>query len=417
MKEVRVFHHYFINKCISSLIRGFADYFSTEFFDRTKEIVISTYSKAVQYYKQKQEGDLVKTNVKYPFLSLDPSMDFEPDPQSGRFLWEYPSYVTDYGIRMFYPKIYEDPYVLISVILNRYKGRFDLTAWCSSIYELMDFRTLTFQLFGGQERYIIPKNIGGYLILPNEVVSYTYENPYKAISYTLDWNNYSNCEVSLIKNINQQRMVFPFSLRPYIKLVGLASNNDSYGGPENDLSEYKLTLSCEWECSLPTHLLLYATKEPDITQRYNPLFTDDAARIFLDLDLCYDYYKLGGKDFSYNVSTRKIFYDLGTSKEDNSKWKETEEEMIFYKAFNYVITEEDDTNIHSDSPINFVVQLDQTVEDPFTLVIISKYGEMKRDHHWKVDVEDKSKIIFISFNLDSLKKDDVLWFVFYKAAE
>ena len=55
MEQKQVFHHYYINNCIGSLFRGFADYFQNTFYERSNEIIISTYDKAVQHINERKE--------------------------------------------------------------------------------------------------------------------------------------------------------------------------------------------------------------------------------------------------------------------------------------------------------------------------------------------------------------------------
>ena len=265
MQENQIFHHYFINNSLSSLIRGIADYFGTEFFDRTKEIVISTYEKGVQHWLERQKNGGEKMTSHYPYIVMDPDMAFEPDPQAGRFFWGYPNFMGQFASQLFKPAIYEDSNLLVAPILNRYKGRFDLIVWCSSIYELMDFRMLTYQLFGGQERIIKPVNIDGVLVLPDELLVYTYDNPYTGESYSLDWAN-NKSEVILVKNINQNRMVYPFQVNPWIKMLDVNDGAEKYGGGD-EVSDHRITITCEWECSLPTHIGIIATKQPNFSPK------------------------------------------------------------------------------------------------------------------------------------------------------
>lgn len=425
MQENKVFHHYYINNCIGSMIRGIADYFGTEFFDRTKEIVISTYEKGVQHWIQRQQNAGEKMSPKYPFVVFDPGLDFEPDPQAGRFFWGYPNFMGNFASKMFRPAIYEDENLLIAPILNRYKGRFDIIVWCSSVYELIDFRMLTFQMFAGQDRIITPVNIEGYIVLPDELLAYTYENPYTGESYSIDWSA-NRSEVVLVKNINKNRMVYPFEITPWIKLISCDDGSEKYGGSGDEISDHRLTLSCEWECSIPTHLGLVATKQPlHSTKPINPLTRKDI-KIGWDIDVGYQYSvsfrdpdsgsQIGDKvPLADKIIHTFVGQDMTTG-DDGEFAKSYWSEMASYKdRYNYLITQDDYDKAHADPPENFVVNLIDDIEDPYNLRIYGKFGPLMRDYHWKIT--SPGVVEFIGFNLGALNVGDNLWFAIYEVEE
>ena len=55
--------------------------------------------------------------------------------------------------------------------------------------------------------------------------------------------------------------MFPFYIRPYIKLTGVSDGSEKYGGSGDEISDYRLSVSMEWECSLPTHLIMLASDQ------------------------------------------------------------------------------------------------------------------------------------------------------------
>ena len=251
----RVYHIYYANGVLGSFFRGLASYFATELYPRTKEVVIGTYQKAIQHYTNLQNEAGEKYTPEFPFLTFDPTMEFEPEEVAGKFLYQYPNFLPGFAAKVFSPTIYEDANISIDPVLNRYKGRCELIIWCSSVYELIDLRVLTYQFFGGNVgRLVKPKSCQSYFIMPNELVFYSHTNPYQKTTYPLDWENNQRVDINLIKNINQNRMVFPFLLEPSLKLEGISDASTKYGG--DTLSEEKLSLDISWECYIPTHLVL-----------------------------------------------------------------------------------------------------------------------------------------------------------------
>lgn len=258
--KVSDFHYFFINNIFGSLIEGIGEYFSYELFPRTTELVVGTYSKAVQHYKNRQNVGGEKHQINYPFLTLDPILDIEPEDHEGKFFHSYPNFMLNFATKLYNPVIYEDAHVLIAPVLNRYKGSLELIMWNGSVYESIDNRILAWQFFAGTGRPVFPKNIQSYFILPDNLVYFTYNNPYKKETYQLDWtNNRSKCV--LVKNINKTKWVFPFELRPWITLRSINDGEEKYGG--DDLGESKLTLDLEWECSIPTHCVVVLKDYPD----------------------------------------------------------------------------------------------------------------------------------------------------------
>jgi len=419
MKQRIVYHHYFINSVLSSLIRGYADYFHNElFYPRSREIIIASYEKGVQHFLQRKNNAGEKMAPKYPFLVLDPMFDFEPDPQAGRSLWRYPNFaqgIRDYA--EFEPPIYEDDNLKISALLNRYKGRMDLIVWCSSPYELMDFRHLLMNSFAGFDRPIYPSCINGYIVIPDDLYFYTYENPYDGQKYTINWTE-NKSEVVLLKNIALNKMVFPFAFRPYIKMVSCDDGSEKYGGSGDELSDYRLTVGLEWEAEVPSYIGLQASMRPDYsTVLYNG--NPQEVKFHLDLDIGFAYVAKyedeHGTQKTYNIPDNTI--QLFSAEETDEYGEKTQlgwsDEVTFKEKYMYIITQENEDSIKADTPIDFSVTLTEDITDAFKVRIYAKYGELYRDHHWYV--ESPGVIVFKSFQLQSLRVGDIMWFAVYES--
>lgn len=404
-EQFKSFHHYFINNTVSRMVRGIADYFGNEFFERSQEIVIASYEKGVQHFKQRLNESGEKHAPKYPFIVFDPSMDFEPDPQAGRFFHGYPNFVGVFASYLTKPTIYEDNNIIVAPILNRYKGRFDIVVWCSSIYELIDFRFLIIQMFGGQDRLIYPKNILGQIILPDELVGYEYGNPYTEVSYDLDWEE-NKSSVELIRNINQNRMVYPFEFRPWIKLLDVGDGAEKYGGSGDELSDHRLNISLEWECSIPTHIGLLASKKP---------IFDRILDLNMDVGYTYkcDFHDPNTGEMINSIMLADTKLNIYGTEDSTSLEREVKSDWLEYKdRYNYFITQDELDKINSQPVENFILPLEEPVENAHRIRIYGKYGPLKLHYHW--ELVDNDKVEFRSMNLkNSFEVGDVLWFAIY----
>lgn len=416
-----IYHNFFINNTISAIIRGFADWVGNELFDRTQEIVIATYEKGVQHHSQRMKdtgGE--KLAPKFPYVVIDPQLDFEPDPQMGRFFHGYPNFMGGFASDMYLPVIYDDGNVRISPILNRYKGQMDVIVWCSSVYDLIDKRMMAYQIFGGQDRIIYPKNIRGNIILPNEILTYTYENPYNGLNYTLDWESSDN-QIILVKNINQDRWCFPFSIRPWLKMTSCNDGSTKYGGRSDALGDQRLMISLEWECHIPTHLALMTNKRPTWEDVENPFYTHNV-KLQADISVGYEYSVVvpyvddAGEDAETAVPypEHKIVLLAGDSTNGellNDAHVITEENLTYSTRYSYTITEEDYAAYHTEPATITTITLPEPCAAQHHLKLVGKYGELIPRYHWRL--ADENTVEMLGFNLDLLNAGDTIWILYY----
>jgi hypothetical protein len=423
VQDVKVYHHYFINNTIGAIVRGFADYFGNTFFERTQDIVIATYDKGVEHFRNRKNFAGEKMSPKYPFIVVDPQLDFEPDPQAGRFFWGYPQFMGTLAAQMITPPVYEDENVLIGPVLNRYKGRIDIIVWAGSVYQLIDYRMLAYQMFGGLDRPTYPTTINGYIVLPDEVISYNYSNRYTGSSYSLDWES-NRAKVVLVKNINKNRMVYPFKIYPSLKLTDVGDGSEKYGGSGDELSNHRLNLSFEWECSIPVHLGLIATKHPDYSTKPMPNglggLLEKEVDMYMDMSVGYEFRipfmnpETGEYDRHTNVS-QYIFETYSsidsTSATGRDVWSDT---LVYKDRYNYTLTQADHDAIHDETePLNFLVYLPMDCTDPYTLRVYGKYGPLIRDHHWKV--VGNGIVEFLGWQMVNMQVGDNIWFAVYES--
>jgi len=386
--ERKLYHHTYINGVMGSFFRGMADFFRTEFFPRTTEVVMATYEKAVVHYHNRIKNLGEQHSPQYPFVTFDPSLDFEPDPQGGRFLHGYPQFETTIGRDLNRNKIYEDDNISISPVLNRYKGRFELIIWASSVYEAIDYRVLSYQFFGGLDRYLRPANIEGYFVLPEELVLYNYDNLYTGENYDLDWANKTTAGNKLIKNINQTKLCWPFSIHPMVKLTGITDGSEKYGG--DDLSESRLTLEMEWEAAIPTHLIFDVQKLP--ARAKNIVFQITSG-------------------FNYVPASDDLAPDeLMLSIMDSTSGEVTRVDANYEDAYNYVLTEDDANGLEDGDDI--VIDIGSSVDMSELIKVYGRFGILKESYNF--ELEDGHNVVLIGDSIEGLITGDIITIVKYK---
>jgi len=250
--------HFYINNNFGSFYRGILNWFSDDFYP-FKYKVISTYDKAVEYFnKQLQEGKEIDAQI-LPAITLDPSGEFMPEERGGKFLWQYPnlypnfapkvSRVRNYGQD---PKtLYIDDNIIITPCFSRFQGSCEILFWLNSVYEYLDFRTKLFMWSGGLERWLRPELFWSYITLPDELIDLEYSNDYSGEKYKIDWRA-TKSVMTLIKNIDQLKTVYPILLTPQFKFTSISDNSEKYGG--DNLSTWKLSATINYEIEIPTFL-------------------------------------------------------------------------------------------------------------------------------------------------------------------
>lgn len=260
----------YVHESFSSLFHGMLNWFSTIFEPRFAYKVISTYDKAVQFFKSKRmaKDGTIQTNI-LPSITLDPNLDFTNEDRSGRFFWMFPNF-NNYCFRPFAPKInLKDQGVTISVIHTRYSGTCDVTFWLSSIYELFDFRSKIIQFCGGTGRWIRPDFFWSHIILPKEIVEFNRPDDKKK----LDWSA-TPLELIQLNTTNSREYAMPYPLNAIWRLDSLSDGSTKYGADQ--LTEWRFTATFTWEANIPTYLRLdnysFYNMRPNVSVHVTPAY-------------------------------------------------------------------------------------------------------------------------------------------------
>jgi len=384
------YHYVYINNVFGSFVRGLADYFRTEMYPRTKETVIGTYERSVQHFLNRQKDPGEKHSVEYPFITFNPEITFEPEERMGKFFHQYPNFENRWANYICEPKLYDDGNVSIAPVINRYKGTFEIILWLGSVYETIDQRAYTYQFFGGLDRPIYPKAIDGYFIVPDELITYNYNNPYNGVNYNLDWSG-TDVTQTLVKNINQNKWTWPFEIKPWIKLTGIDDGTEKYGGSGDELSDHRMTIQLEWECNLPTHLAVKIDKMPD---------------------------NYSGLDFSINTGFHYVpTSSIGGITIPQDKIITTNDSTSTYSVdttidttYNYIVTATNAVSILADEI--FEITLLKEVVDQNLIHVYAKLGMLTPEMHWRL--KDSFTIEIVGFNMDLLLEGDIITISYYK---
>jgi hypothetical protein len=157
-------------------------------------------------------------------------------------------------IKRIYDPIYQDQNVMINVGFMRIQGDIEVLMLLNSFYEYCDVRMLLYQIFGGIDRWIYPQYFTSFIILPHNILNYTYSNPYTGQVYKLNWQQAGIYE-KLVRSTAKNEMVLPLEIKPVYKMTGFNDASDRYGGTEK-LADWRLGATIRYEIEIPTYFIV-----------------------------------------------------------------------------------------------------------------------------------------------------------------
>ncbi len=288
LEELPKFQEYdvvYVHQCFMSLFSGMLNWFSTVLYPRFNYKVITTYDKAVEVFKKKQQNADGQVQTAFlPALTLDPMLDFSNEERAGRFYWMFKNLSQPNGSIMWNKIRLVDQGVTIVPMFTRYQGTAELTAWMPSIYELMDYRTRVIQYFGGYQRWIRPDMFWTHLILPKELLTS------KGPEGDIDWSGINPKIISLETTGGTKEYALPFRLDAIWRLDSFGDATNKMGADQ--IAEYKATCTLTWECNIPTFIRLENYTYPIHTINLNVSMSASQCRYPLDINYM-TYFKLG----------------------------------------------------------------------------------------------------------------------------
>lgn len=386
-------HIIYINNVVGNIISGIAKYIRRDLMPRAKETIVSTNSKAIEVLRNRKRLAGEKWTPKFPFLVVDPNLNIEPDPITGRFWQNYPNFYGNFSSKINDTVIYDDGNVRITPIINRYRSTIDITAWCSNVYEAIDFSIYVQQQFGGMGRIIYPTYIDALIIIPDELKDFNYKNYYTGEEYNIDWDNDDNTDYILIRNINRSKLCFPVSVRPNLTLVSISNDSDKFGGVGDVLGDHAVTFTIEWECNIPVHINLQSDQLP------KSIYNLEIANI------------ISVMGFIDPITTKDILYPKEMHVHTASKQLEKAEQLnlVFDEMFTYILTTENIYSIQDNEHIE--ITIDKDISDIRYIRIYGPYGFLQAEIHYKIE---DNKIILYGPPMKKLEVDDNLYIIVYK---
>ncbi len=387
-REPRRDLYFFIHNVYANFFKDTLDYFSLHLMPQAEFSLISTYSKAVQYINQMCENDgkeMDKPNL--PAVLLNPSGDFNIAEASsgGKFLWRHPHLAPGLIKRIFEP-IYKDDNTQIHPGFVRMQGEMELLFLLNSFYEYCDIKMLLLNVFGGYERWIYPQFFTTFIILPEEMINYTYTNEYTGESNTLDWTS-AGAYQQLVKTTNRNELVIPCKIKPIYKLMSLSDASNKYGAAD-DIAEWKLGATINYEIEIPTHLVLqsdYLFEQIDckisagstfsVYESYEPPILNIRKSVFVNSFFGIIHKDTGG--IVHEDIGGIVHKDIEISDGVGYITQSEEKEYSFHTRYFHTITQE-----QVDSTSNITISMPEQIGDINGLIVNSKYGKLEYGDHY-----------------------------------
>ncbi len=393
------YHYEFIHNVFANFFKDTLEYFSTYLNPRFEWTVVGTFDKAVEYIEKKKQIGRESDVPILPAMVLNPTGDFGlADANTGaRQLWRFPNLAPNMIRRIFDP-IYQDRNILINVGFSRIKGDIELILLLNSFYEYCDMRMFLTQIFGGLERYIYPRWFKSFIILPDEIKNYNYNNEYTGHTYKMNWQSTGEVESKLVKSTNRNELVFPCNIKPIYKLTGINDGSEKYGGDK--LAEWKLTASIEYEVEMPSFLLLqadYLAENINFDIRYGS---------------CYSEY-----DFDVPVNRQRIHnnWNFGLSNNEDSRPTYPEiaditdtPDLVFKTRYYHNLTSNE-----VDGTSNITFEIYEPIPEEYYIILNSKYGPLVHKMHYNIH-QSVTTVEIIKSTTQNLVEGDVLELYIYE---
>ena len=390
------FHYFFIHNVFGHFFHDSLDYFSSYLYPRFEWTVVATYDKAVEYIMKTEQLNREADVPNFPALILNPSGEFTLDDANttARQLWRFPNLAPGM-IKSIYDPIYQDSRMLVTTGFTRIKGEIELIMLTNSFYEYCDLRVFLIQIFGGFERYITPLYFNSFIILPEELLNYTYVNEVEGINYSIDWeNNQANSE--LILSTAKTELVYPCKIKPRYRMMNISDGSERYGGTDN-VADWRLNITLEYEVEMPSYIILesdYLVENISVTIGYSSAFSENYGFIPKEVD-------------SFESS-----YDTKLVEEENSE-PEFPDEADIVDRNNLILSNRyfhQITQTEIDSTSNIKITMPEQVIDFNYLIVNCKSGQLtygidEEGGHYTLKDDGNTLVIFknnVYFEVDEI---------------
>jgi hypothetical protein len=365
--------YFFIHNVFVAFFNDIMEYMKY-LYPRFQYTVFGTYDKAVEYLNKMAQYCRETDKPFLPALVLNPSGDFDiaDTIAGGRQLWRFPNLAWGFNKYLFDP-IYQDKNLQVFVSFMRIKGEIEFLMLLNSFYEYTDIRMLLLNYFGGIDRIIEPSFFSSFIILPPDLVNYTYTNEYTGLKYKIDWFG-AGAKLELIKTTGETRLVVPCRIKPQISLTNLSDASNRYGGTDK-LAEYRLGGTLHYEVELPNMIVL----EGDYLAEH------------VDVELDYGSVYSAYKTYDVPVNRQRVEYTLdwpGLDETSDSRIDLTGDttghceitqtyDLVYKTRYFHIVTQEE-----VDSTSDLVITIPEVISNPVFLVVSSIDGKLDYGDHY-----------------------------------
>lgn len=365
------YHYEFIHNVFASFFADTLDYFTEYLHPRFVYRVVGVYSKAVEFLSKKDQYGREVDKPRLPALILNPvgEVNLADAVAGGRFLWRGVNLAPGFIKRLFDP-IYQDSNIRVDVGFLRLKGEIELIILLNSFYEYCDLRLFLLQIFGGIERVIYPRRFSSFVILPEELINYSYSNEYTGENYTIDWESAGATE-KLVKTTNRTELTVPCEIKPTFKLTGLSDGSTKYGGSDK-LADWRLTASIEYEVEIPSYLILesdYLAENIQLEVKYSSCYseyTDYQPPVNRELtDFAWDFGLDSTSHSEITVPSEATKTNLGT--------------FVFKTRYFYTVLAADAT-----SEVYFDITIEEQITNNRLIIVNSVSGKLDYGDHFTI---------------------------------
>lgn len=369
--------YHFIHNVFANFFKDSLDFFSTCIHPRFEYRVVGTYDKAVEYLQKTEQYNRETDKPMLPALILTPSGEFLPADANagGKQYWRYPNLAPGLIKRLFDP-VYQDKNLVINVAFLRIKGEMELIMLLNSFYEYCDIKLLFLNTFGGMERIIYPMYFSSFIIIPDSLASYIYQNEYTGESYSIDWTT-SGAYQKLVPTIAKNELVIPVNIKPQFTLTSLSDASEKYGGTDN-LADWKLRATVTYEVEIPNYLVLnsdYLLENINMEIQCGSTYSinNDYQEPPPDNRIVIS----SSWDWNLNENTNSDIEYLDA--DDATSTTRISEYEYNHRYFHIITADEAAT---CDSTSNIEIQLPEQISDEKLLIVNSKYGQLDYGDHY-----------------------------------
>lgn len=386
-----VYHHMFIHNVLANFYKDTLDYFSDYLYPRFEWTVMGTYTKAVEYINKNSLVGRESDKPNLPALILNPSGEFQigEGNMGAKQLFRFPNLAPGLVKRIYEP-IYQDKHMMIHVGFSRFVGDIELIILPASFYEYCDLRIFIQQIFGGpagSDRPISPVFFNSFIIIPEELKNYTYNNEYTNVNYQIDWTGANSSNI-LVETTNKTELVIPCKIKPLYRLSSLSDSSEKYGGTDN-IADYKLSATLNFEIELPTFMLFqsdYLVENIEFNFGYGSAYTiheEFASQLPINQETIITNWESPLDSTSHTTfqipdpfdGTANTTTDITLPKEVENITKKS---LVLNNRYFHIVT------LGEELTEEFNIQLPTSVDEKDLIKVMGKHGKLKYGEHYEL---------------------------------